>query len=90
MGGTLSTVSSRFDIRGDSTNSIALSTNGTQRWIIGGSDGHIKTLGAYDIRKASSDNWSPILFDGTYQLEFQSNGTQIYGRINGGSAILLG
>lgn len=90
MGGTLSTVSSRFDIRGDSSNSIALSTNGTQRWIIGGSDGHIKTLGAYDIRKASSDGWSPILYDGTYSLEFQSDGTQIYGRINGGSAILLG
>jgi hypothetical protein len=97
IGGTLSANggslglngSSRFEFGSSGTNSIALTTNGNQRWLIGGSDGHLKVNGAYDIRKASGDGWTPMLFDNTNDIEFQVSGGHLYYRANGGSATLI-
>lgn len=74
---------------GTSTNhSIQFLTNSALTWLIG-TDTHLKTNGG-DIRKLSSDGWTPKLNDGTSTIEFQASGGQIFGRINGGAAILLG
>lgn len=74
---------------GTTTNhSIEIFTDSSSRFFFG-SDGHFKTVGG-DFRKVTSDGWTPILYDGANQLEFQASGGAIYGRINGGSAILLG
>jgi hypothetical protein len=87
QGGTLGLVSSRHELAASGSNSIALATSGTQRWIVGGSDGHLKTLGAYDIRKASSDGWTVLLNDGTNTIEFQVSGGHLWFRYNGGAGI---
>lgn len=67
--------SGRFAMSSASTNSLAFATNGSERWIIGGSDGHLKSMSnTYDIRKASGDGWSVPLFDGSNWLEFRWDG----------------
>lgn len=67
--------SSRFTMASVSTTSIAFTTNGSERWIIGGSDGHLKSMSSsYDIRKASSDGWSVPMFDGSNWIEFRWDG----------------
>ncbi len=74
---------------GTTTNhSIEVYTNNLLRWNFG-SDSNLKTNGG-DIRKLSSDSWTPALFDGSSTIEFQASAGQIFGRINGGTAILLG
>lgn len=74
---------------GTTTNhSVEIFTNSASRFFFG-NDGNFKTQGG-DFRKVSSDGWSPILYDGSNQIEFQASGGQIFGRINGGSPILLG
>lgn len=74
---------------GTTTNhSVEIFTNSASRFFFG-NDGNFKTVGG-DFRKVSSDGWSPILYDGSNQIEFQASGGQIFGRINGGSPILLG
>lgn len=84
--GTLgSNGSGRYAMSSSGTTSIAFSTNGTERWFIGGSDGHLKSNG-YRIMKASSDGWTPLLFDGTHTIEFQWSGG-LYARIDGSSTI---
>ncbi len=92
FGGKLDTVSSRFDLRADGTNSIALSTSSTQRWIVGGTDGHLKALAGYNIQNLDGTAWSVPLVDGSNGnlIQFQASAGQIFGRINGGGAILLG
>lgn len=90
VGGTLSTVSSRFDLAADATNSLALTTSASQRWLVGGTDGHLKANGAYQIQNLGGGGWTVPFNDGTSTIEFQAAGGQIYGRINGGAAILLG
>jgi hypothetical protein len=63
--------SGRYAMSSASTNSIAFSTNGSERWIVGGSDGHLKSMGSYDIRKASGDGWSVPMHDGSNSIEFR-------------------
>lgn len=90
VGGTLSTVSSRFNLAADATNSLSLTTSASQRWLVGGTDGHLKANGAYQIQNLAGGGWTVPFNDGTSTIEFQAAGGQIYGRINGGAAILLG
>ena len=77
--------SGRFELSAASTNSISFATNSSERWIIGGSDGHLKAMSAsYDIRKVTDDGWSVRLWDGSNSLEFRwDGGLQV--RIDGGS-----
>ncbi len=85
---SIDTGSSRGTIGTGTNHSLEVITNSAIVWFFG-SDGHFKSNGG-DIRKVSSDNWTVKLYDGTSELEFQASGGQIYGRINGGGAILLG
>lgn len=64
----------RFALSSYSTNSLSFTTNSTERWIIGGADGHLKTMGNYDIRKASPDGWSVPFFDGSNWIELRWDG----------------
>lgn len=74
---------------GTTTNhTIEVYTNNSIRWFFS-SDGNFKSNG-FDIRKVTSDGWTTPLYDGASSLEFQASAGQIYGRINGGAAILLG
>lgn len=63
---------------------------GTTRWFISDTTGRLSDESNAGIQKSSSDGWTPKLIDGSASIEFQASGGQIYGRINGGSAILLG
>lgn len=85
---SIDTGSSRGLIGTGTNHTLEVVTNSAVVWFFG-SDGHFKSNGG-DIRKVSSDSWTVKLYDGTSELEFQASGGQIYGRINGGGAILLG
>jgi hypothetical protein len=82
-GGALGPVSGRHELSAGGSNSIAFATSGTQRWIVGGGDGHLKALGAYDLRKASADGWTPMLHDGANPIEMQWSGGKIRFRVGG-------
>lgn len=74
---------------GTGTNhTLEVVTNSAVVWFFG-ADGHFKSNGG-DIRKVASDSWTVKLYDGTNEIEMQASGGQIFGRINGGGAILLG
>jgi hypothetical protein len=64
----------RWELGSYGTKSIVLTTNGSERWVVGGSDGHLKTMGNYNIQKATSDGWSVPLWDGSNSLEFRWDG----------------
>lgn len=78
----------RFQIAGSSTVSIALATNSSQRWLIGGSDGNIKAVGAYNIQKLTSDGWSVPLWDGSNSIEFRWDGA-LQARIDGTTVLTI-
>jgi hypothetical protein len=66
--------SGRLALESSGTASLSFTTNSVERWIVGGSDGHLKVMGDYDIRKVNSDSWSPALWDGSHVLEFRWSG----------------
>lgn len=78
----------RFEIASSSSKSIVFNTSSTQRWIIGATDGHIKSLGSYDIRKVSSDGWTVPLYDGDNSLEFKWDGA-LKVRIDGSTELTI-
>lgn len=75
-----------------SSGRLYLAAGGANRWYISDSSGNfvLPSGQSCKILKESSDGWTVTLNDGTADLQFQASGGQIYGRINGGSPILLG
>lgn len=64
--------SGRWAVTAGSGRSIAMNTNGYDRWYFG-SDGNFKTNGGY-ISKVSSDGWTPALMDGGNTIAFKWDG----------------
>lgn len=78
-------LSGRFELQALSGNSLAFTTNGAERFFIGGTDGHFKSNGGY-LMKSSSDGWSPKLYDGGHTLEFKWDGG-LHVRIDGSTEL---
>jgi hypothetical protein len=80
---------SRYNWGTTSNHSIEIFTNNTSIWFFG-SDGHFKAQAGKQIRSLAATGWTVPLYDDANTIEFQASGGQIFGRINGGAAILLG
>ncbi len=61
---------------------------GVNRWFFSDS-GNLVTMGG-KITRESSNGYTPVLTDGSFDIEFRAVGGQIFARINGGADILLG
>lgn len=67
---------------------LYLAAGGSNRWYISDTTGNF--VGDGTLLKITGDGWTNKLSDGSATIEFQASGGQIFGRINGGAAILLG
>lgn len=76
-------------VKGETGGHLFFEAGGSDRWSVSDT-GNLVNRNNYAILKLSSDGWTPKLSDGSAAIEFQAVGGQIFGRINGGAAILLG